>query len=77
MEKELKTLLVILSKFIKTIGCEKATFDFSYEGPLLSRIRAHYYLNENDIWIRKNNRINKIRCREGSENTVIEENIFT
>ena len=53
------------------------TFDFSYEGPLLSRIRAHYYLNENDIWIRKNNRINKIRCREGSENTVIEENIFT
>ena len=32
MEKELKTLLVILSKFIKTIGCEKAIFDFSYEG---------------------------------------------
>mgnify|MGYP000663086991 CR=1 FL=1 len=32
MEKELKTLLVILSKFIKTIGCEKAIFDFSYDG---------------------------------------------
>ena len=32
MEKELKTLLVLLSKFIKTIGCEKAIFDFSYDG---------------------------------------------
>ena len=32
MEKELKTLLVILSKFIKTIGCEKAIFDFTYDG---------------------------------------------
>jgi len=32
MEKELKTLLVILSKYIKTVGCEKAIFDFTYDG---------------------------------------------
>jgi hypothetical protein len=32
MEKELKTLLVILAKYIKTVGCEKAIFDFGYDG---------------------------------------------
>lgn len=44
------------------------TFDFSYEGTLLSRIRVHYYLDENNNWNVKKPRINVIGCSERTHN---------
>ena len=43
------------------------TYDFSYEGILLSRVRIHYYIDENNIWQRKNALLNIMGCTEGSE----------
>jgi hypothetical protein len=39
MNQELKTLFAILSQFIKAINCDKAIFDFSYDGEV-------YYKNK-------------------------------